>query len=453
MNTAAGSRAMPAFDFAPGLCTGCEACRVACGNENNEGRDTGWRHVITFNPERHPALPTLHLSLACNHCAVPTCANGCPARAYRRDAATGAMLIDADKCIGCRYCSWVCPYDAPRYDDDAGVMTKCTFCAHRLAHGQQPACVAACPTGALTLGERTAAAEPDFHGLGRWGLAPALTIIEPQRTALPEGLIPDDDDADERPSFPVRRRRISLRSEGGLVAFTLIMPALAAWFAGGLRIPARAPGLPAFLGIAALAFALSTSHLGRPLRAWRALLGLRTSWLSREIASSSTFIALAAATLAIPNSPTPIGLAALAAALLAVIAIDGVYLAIPRPDGPLLHGAETTTSFLLLAGIAAGLPPIAVTAALAKVTLMAGRSLAGALGMPTWTATLRAALLAVALTAPLAGWPWFAAFGIALLSEAIGRIAFYASLEPSSPASRMEADTRRSLAAARSPAP
>jgi len=436
--------ALPAFTFAPDLCTGCEACRVACGNENNGGRDTGWRQVITFNPERHPALPTLHLSLACNHCAVPACANGCPARAYRRDTATGAMLIDAAKCIGCRYCSWVCPYDAPRFDENAGVMTKCTFCAHRLENGLDPACVAACPTGALALGPRNGNGEPSFHGLGRWGLAPALTIVDSKRTVA-EGLIPDDDEADAPPSFPPRPRRIGLRSEKGLVAFTLIMPALGAWFAGGLRMPMRAPALIPFVAIAALAFTISTSHLGRPLLAWRAILGLRRSWLSREIAASAAFVALATATLAMPGTPRGIAWAALLAAALAVIAMDSVYLAIPRNDAPRLHGAESTTTFLLLAGIATGLTPIAVTAALVKVGLMAARSLSGRLGMPSWTAALRAALLAIALTTPLGGWPWYAAFAIALASETIDRASFYAALEPSSPASRIEDDTRASL--------
>lgn len=432
-----------AFTFAPDLCTGCEACRVACGNENNGGADTGWRQVITFNPERHPALPTLHLSLACNHCDVPACANGCPVRAYRRDPATGAMLIDAAKCIGCHYCSWICPYDAPRFDDDAGVMTKCTFCTHRLEAGLEPACVAACPTGALGLGRRNADGEPSFHGLGSWGLAPALTIVESKRVVT-EGLSPDDDTG-EPPTFPPRPRRISLRSEKGLVAFTLILPALAAWFAGGLRIPARAPALLPFLALAALAFAISTAHLGRPLRAWRALLGLRRSWLSREIAASGAFVALATATLALPGTPRGIAGAALVAGSLAVIAMDSVYLAIPRADAPRFHGAETTTSFLLLAGIAADLPMLAIATALAKVALMTVRSGAGALGMPVAAATLRAALLAIALTAPLGGWPWYAGFALALASEAIDRPSFYVTLEPSSPAYRMEADTRASL--------
>jgi Fe-S-cluster-containing dehydrogenase component len=434
-----------AFVFNPDLCTGCEACRVACGNENAAGRDTGWRQVTTFNPERHPALPTRHLSLACNHCEVSSCARGCPTGAYRRDAATGALLLDEAACVGCRYCSWVCPYDAPQYDEHRGVMTKCTFCAHRLEDGLAPACVAACPTGALATGPRPAArAEPSFHGLGAFGLGPALVIVPPRRTVPPEGL-PTDDDGAAPPTFPPSPRKITLRAELGLLVFTLLLPALAAWFAGGLRLPERRPHVVLFAAAAGLAFGLSASHLGRPLRAWRMLLGLRTSWLSREIAASGLFVTLALAHLTMPDVLPGLGLAALAAALLLVIAMDGVYLTIPRAAGPRLHGAEATTALLLLGGIAADVWWLAAAAAVCKLLLLLRRLL---LRMPPdgpWTdSVLVAAALRIALLAAVFWpWPWTVAFGLALASEAIDRAAFYAGLEPSTPASRMEAEQRQ----------
>jgi len=436
-----------AFVFTPDLCTGCEACRVACGNENAGGRDTGWRQITTFNPERDPALPTRHLSLACNHCGQPTCARGCPARAFRRDRATGALLLDEAKCIGCRYCSWVCPYDAPRFDGERGVMTKCTFCAHRLEQGRAPACVAACPTGALVAAPRsTAEGEPAFHGLGAFRLEPSLVVVPPRRHTPPDGVVADDETTP--PAFPPRTRKITVRSELGLLVFTLLLPALAAWFAGGIRFPERAPRLVTFVAVAALAFALSTSHLGRPLRAWRAILGLSTSWLSREVTAAGLFVVLGAATLALSPTPTGLGVAALVAALLLVLAMDQVYLAVPRAAGPRLHGAETTTAFLLLTGFAADLPWLAVAAALVKTALVVRRRRVGDVGveslrsraespgsaMPPWAGIVRVALLAAAF----GPWPWATAFGLAFTSEAIDRVAFYAGLEPSTPASRME---------------
>lgn len=432
-----------AFVFTPDLCTGCEACRVACGNENAGGHDTGWRQVTTFNPERHPALPTRHLSLACNHCEQPACALGCPARAYRRDEATGALLLDEEKCIGCRYCSWVCPYDAPRWGEARGVMTKCTFCAHRLAEGLAPACAAACPTGALGVAERPRApGEPAFHGLGAFGLGPSLVVKPPRRSTPPEGLIPDGDDVP--PSFPPRPRKVTLASEKGLLFFTLAMPALAAWFAGGLLLSDRTPALLPFLGAAGLAFALSAAHLGKPLRAWRAILGAGTSWLSREILAAGAFVLLALPYVAFAHASPRVGLPALAAALVLVVSIDGVYLAVPRASGPRLHGAEATTAFLLLGGIAAGIPLLPAAMAALKALLLVRRSRAGALGMPPAAALLRLVLLGAALL-PV---PWEWAFGLALASEAIERAAFYAGLEPSTPASRMEEEARTSRAAA-----
>ena len=63
------------------------------------------------------------------------------------------MLIDQTKCIGCRYCQWACPYGAPQFREDLGVMTKCTFCEDLLALGQNPACVDACVMRCLDFGD------------------------------------------------------------------------------------------------------------------------------------------------------------------------------------------------------------------------------------------------------------------------------------------------------------
>jgi len=140
-----------AFVFDANRCTGCQACQLACTIENGLQPDRSWRAISTFNERRHPGIALFHLSLACNHCADPACMTACPALAYSVDSSTGAVLLDADACIGCGYCAWACPYDAPRFDHDVGVMTKCTFCNHRLAEGLAPACAALCPTGALSV--------------------------------------------------------------------------------------------------------------------------------------------------------------------------------------------------------------------------------------------------------------------------------------------------------------
>ncbi len=95
-----------------------------------------------------------NVSLACNHCQRPICVEVCPARAIAKRP-DGIVLIDSDRCLGCKYCSWACPYGAPQYDERTGRMTKCTFCADNIDAGLAPACVAACPLRALDFGDRT----------------------------------------------------------------------------------------------------------------------------------------------------------------------------------------------------------------------------------------------------------------------------------------------------------
>jgi hypothetical protein len=268
-------------------------------------------------------------------------------------------------------------------------------------------------------------------------------VTPPRRTTPLEGLFADDADV-VPPSFPPRPRKVSLSSEKGLLLFTLAMPALAAWFAGGLRVPSRTPALVPFLALAAVAFGLSTAHLGQPLRAWRAVLGVATSWLSREIAAAGAFVVLALPVLSFPGTSPWLAFPALTAVLLLVVSIDGVYLSVPRDRGSRLHGAEATTAFLLLAGIAANLPPLAAAMAALKALLLVRRNRRRALGMPPASALLRLGLLAGALL-PI-GWGW--AFLFALASEAVDRASFYEGLEPSTPASRMEAEARAALASA-----
>ncbi|MCM2254220.1 MAG: 4Fe-4S binding protein [Vicinamibacteria bacterium] len=448
-----------AFVFAPDRCTGCEACRVACGIENAAGLDTGWRTITTLNPSRHPALPTRHLSLACNHCETPVCALGCPANAYHRDAVTGAVLLEPDQCIGCRYCSWLCPYDAPKFDAGAGVMTKCTFCSPRLAAGGQPACTQACPTGALSLGER-ATCEPHHPllGLDARGLGPALRVVDPRQRSQP-GVVPPalaidawlaggDEGA---PTQPVAPPKIQLRSEWTLVLFTVVLPALVAWLGAGLALPDRAPEPVAFLGAGGLVMALSTLHLGRPSRAWRAILNWRTSWLSREALLAGAFVGLGGTALLAPHLahrwPELAALAAGAgpfafvAGLGLAVAIDGVYAAIPRRDRFPFHSADAALATLLQLGLALGVGTVAWTASAVTLALLVVRVRRGRFGLHPTVAVVRGGLLLAALAVAGRGWSW--ALLLAVASQALDRCAFYVELGPTTPASRMADEVDR----------
>ena len=130
-------------------CIGCHACYVACKAENRTPLRTDWRTVIMRERGTFPTPVREFISLSCNHCDEPACLKACPAAAITKRA-DGVVLIDRDKCIGCRYCMFACPYGAPRIDTDSNKVSKCTLCVHRLDAGLQPACAATCLTGAIT---------------------------------------------------------------------------------------------------------------------------------------------------------------------------------------------------------------------------------------------------------------------------------------------------------------
>lgn len=142
-------------------CTGCKACEIACKDKSNLPSGVRWRRVYEFgggdwvqDGEQVVAsgVFSYFVSNACNHCEKPICMEVCPASAIsKRD--DGIVLIDANKCIGCRYCSWACPYGAPQFNEEAKVMTKCNFCYDLQAQGEKPACVDGCPYRVLEFGD------------------------------------------------------------------------------------------------------------------------------------------------------------------------------------------------------------------------------------------------------------------------------------------------------------
>lgn len=151
------------FDYSK--CVGCHACMVACYVENSTKPPLSWRQVNHFNKEKLPLLGFIHLSIACNHCADAPCLKACPSGAYYVDKDTYAVIHSPELCIGCKYCTWACPFDAPKYNPDRGIIEKCHFCYHRLKENELPACALNCPTGALSFGEITKDSNPNVIGL------------------------------------------------------------------------------------------------------------------------------------------------------------------------------------------------------------------------------------------------------------------------------------------------
>lgn len=129
-------------------CIGCSSCATACRNEHDTpaGGWRSWVKKIEVHGEES-YLPRL-----CNHCQDAPCVKVCPTKAsYKRE--DGAIEIDYDKCIACKYCIMACPYDARFINTIRKTADKCSFCVHRVDKGRDPACVEACPTLARTFGD------------------------------------------------------------------------------------------------------------------------------------------------------------------------------------------------------------------------------------------------------------------------------------------------------------
>lgn len=151
---------MLGFSFDQTKCNGCKACQIACKDKHDLPVGVTWRRVAeysggTWQEDEDTAVPNVfayYTSMACNHCENPICVQVCPTTAMTvRD--DGTVYVDDEKCVGCRYCEWACPYSAPQFNAETGHMTKCDLCADYREQGQDPACVAACPSRALGWGE------------------------------------------------------------------------------------------------------------------------------------------------------------------------------------------------------------------------------------------------------------------------------------------------------------
>jgi anaerobic dimethyl sulfoxide reductase subunit B (iron-sulfur subunit) len=151
----------PAFYIDATACTGCKTCMVACIDGHDLPLGVLWRRVAEYAGGSWTEQPggayaqnvfAYYLSISCNHCEDPVCVKACPTTAMHKDE-QGIVWVDHDKCVGCRYCEWNCPYSAPQYNPEIGKMTKCDCCRDRLAVGLQPLCVEACPMRVIYFGE------------------------------------------------------------------------------------------------------------------------------------------------------------------------------------------------------------------------------------------------------------------------------------------------------------
>ena len=157
------------------ICVGCHACAVNCKEWNTSGHSAPltdsdpygadpsgvwFNRIHTFEVVQDDgASRTVHFPKSCLHCEEAPCVTVCPTGASYKRAEDGIVLVNAEACIGCKLCSWACPYGAREYDADAGVMKKCTLCVDKIYNdkldprSRVPACVSTCPAGARHFGD------------------------------------------------------------------------------------------------------------------------------------------------------------------------------------------------------------------------------------------------------------------------------------------------------------
>lgn len=323
------------FHFDMTKCIGCKCCVVACNEQNGNPAAINWRRVGELEGGHYPNVQRHHLSMGCNHCLEPSCLIGCPVEAYTKDPATGVVIHSADTCIGCQYCTWNCSYGVPQYNPERGVVGKCDLCHNRLDDGMAPACVAACPEDAIAI-EIVNIEEwrRDYLSANAPGLPSADDSISTTRVTLPEDLLPDTGRVDthrivpEHPHWPLVFMLVLSQLAVGAFATLSILDLL--YLGVGHWV-----SLLGSLALAGLSLGTASLHLGRPIYAWRALKGLRRSWLSREVLALSIFAGLAGqyAAIVLLRFPAriPAGLLTVVFGLAGVFCSARIYMVPARP--------------------------------------------------------------------------------------------------------------------------
>lgn len=361
-----------AFEVDLDVCSGCKACVAACHNLNGLEEEETWRNVglLSGGTAQQPFMQ--HVTTACHHCIEPACLIGCPVLAYEKDPITGIVRHLDDQCIGCQYCVLKCPYDVPRYSSSKGIVRKCDMCHDRLAVNEAPACVQACPNQAIsitTVNTETIIEESESNQFLPTAPEPGYTLpttVYKSDRSMPRNLLPADYYSPRREHSHMALVLMLVLTQMSVGAFIVGQALLLGpWSTESLLRDVRPVHVVAAFMLANLGLFAAIFHLGRPLYAFRAILGLRTSWLSREILAFNVFAALAAAyTVAAWFAPSnslasqaadALGGLAAASGVAAVICSIMIYVDTHRP---FWTGTRTSVKFLLtmfVLGIPVGL--------------------------------------------------------------------------------------------------
>ena len=287
-----------AFEVDLDACSGCKSCVAACHALNGLEDDESWRDVGLLHGGSQ-LLPMLqHVTTACHHCLDPACLHACPVDAYEKDPTTGIVKHLDDQCFGCQYCILACPYDAPKYSRAKGIVRKCDMCSDRLAVGEAPACVQSCPNEAIAIrivDVDQVIEESETNLFVPGAPEPRMTLPTTsylRARAFPRNMLPVDH-YEVRPEPAHGPLILMLVLTQLSVGAFLVEQVLDRFVPVQLAASIRPVHTASALVFGLLALAVSVLHLGRPRYAFRAVIGLRHSWLSREIVAFGLFAGLA----------------------------------------------------------------------------------------------------------------------------------------------------------------
>lgn len=341
------------FHFDATACIGCHCCEVACNEQNNNDAAIKWRRVGETQSGSFPAISSHFNSMSCNHCIDPECLKGCPTNSYIKFD-NGIVFHDDESCIGCQYCTWNCPYEVPVFDESRGIVTKCHMCHEKLDIGQTPACVQACPSGAIQI-ELVNTKEWLEKDMYTQGIAPHLCDVDitkpTTRYTLNEDLnksiqTPADDHIlkANHAEWPLVFMTVLTQMSLGAFSILFLLETLNYFSFITVNITTLMYIL-AFLP-AALGLPLSALHLGRPILALTAMKNIKTSWLSREALALGLFTGALSASIVLSYLQSPYllinNILVLALGIYGIYAQSMIYRIKARPSW---NKKETTYNF------------------------------------------------------------------------------------------------------------
>ncbi len=350
-----------AFEVDLDGCSGCKSCVAACHALNGLEETETWRSVGLLHGGS-AELPILqHVTTACHHCIEPACMDGCPVEAYEKDEQTGIVRHLDDQCIGCKYCIFKCPYDVPKYSHSKGIVRKCDMCHQRLEADEPPACVQACPNQAIkiTIVDQSSVisegeAEAFLPGAPNPSYTLPTTVYRTDRV-LPRNLLPADyfSAQPQHAHWPLVGMLVLTQMSVGAFIFEQLLTSSHSWSIDA-PLGTHAAHLAASMLLGLFGMVVALFHLGRPLYAFRALIGLRRSWLSREILAFTLFpitVSVYAATrfsevLGWSSSPAVVAATGAIAALNGILAVLSSAMVYADTNRPFWNATFTITKFV-----------------------------------------------------------------------------------------------------------